>query len=130
VSTDNALENLPLAGDEVGLLEGLTSTRAIRRYRDEPIPEPVLRDILFAATRAPSGSNRQPFRFIVLTDSERARKAKELVAGAAQAIWAHKSRNDKYDKGSGVDPDSPKSRLARTMQSYVDDFARVPCLVF
>ncbi|MCZ6831878.1 MAG: nitroreductase family protein [Gammaproteobacteria bacterium] len=46
----------------MGLLEGLTSTRAIRRYRDEPIPEPVLRDMLFAATRAPCGSNRQPFR--------------------------------------------------------------------
>lgn len=129
MSTDTALENRPLASDEVGLLEGLASTRAIRRYREEPVPEAVLRDILFAATRAPSGSNRQPFRFVVLTDSERARKAKELIAGVAQAIWEHKSRSDQYDKGTGEDPDSPKSRLARTMQSYVDDFARVPCLI-
>jgi len=52
---------------DVGLYEGLVTTRAIRRYRDEAIPETHLRDMLFAATRAPSGSNRQPFRFVVLT---------------------------------------------------------------
>ncbi|MFM8356518.1 MAG: nitroreductase family protein, partial [Gammaproteobacteria bacterium] len=67
--TNTSLREQPVAPDTVGLLEGLGTTRAIRRYRDEPIPAAALRDILFAATRAPSGSNRQPFRFVVLTDS-------------------------------------------------------------
>ena len=53
------LDETRIAEDQVGLLEGLVTTRAIRRYLDEPIPDAVLRDILFAATRAPSGSNRQ-----------------------------------------------------------------------
>ena len=65
--------------DRVELLEGIRTTRAIRRYRPEPVPDDVLRDILFAATRAPSGSNRQPFRFMVFTDSPRAREVKELI---------------------------------------------------
>ena len=86
-----------------------------RRYRDEPIPDHVLRDMLFAATRAPSGSNRQPFRFVVLTDSPRAKKAKALIGETARQFWAQKRANDQYDKGSGADPDSPKSRMARTM---------------
>ncbi|MEZ5558064.1 MAG: nitroreductase family protein [Pseudomonadales bacterium] len=123
------LQHRPLAADSVGLLEGLTTTRAIRRYADEPIPEGVLRDILFAATRAPSGSNRQPFRFVVLTSGERARQAKALIGEAAQRIWSAKRQNDQYDKGSGADPDSPKSRMARTMQAYVDNLHLVPCLV-
>ena len=55
-----------LPPDTVGLLEGLTSTRAIRRFRPDPIPDEDLAAMLFAATRAPSGSNRQPFRFLVL----------------------------------------------------------------
>ena len=38
------------------LLDGLASTRTIRRYTDEPIPESDLATILFHATRAPSGS--------------------------------------------------------------------------
>lgn len=120
----------PFAGvDSVGLLEGLATTRSIRRYRDEPVPENVLRDILFAATRAPSGSNRQPFRFLVLTDSERARQAKQLIAVGAQKIWNAKSVRDGYDQGSGQDPSSPKARMGRTMQEYVDNFASVPVLI-
>ncbi|MEZ5255891.1 MAG: nitroreductase family protein [Ilumatobacteraceae bacterium] len=51
------------------------TTRAIRRYTADPIPDGDLRDILFAATRAPSGSNRQPFRFLVLTDGPTAAAA-------------------------------------------------------
>ena len=51
-----------LPADSVGLLEGVVTTRAVRRYRDEPVPPDVLRTVLFAATRAPSGSNRQPRR--------------------------------------------------------------------
>ena len=76
VSEDLASKELPM--DEVGLLEGLASTRSIRRYLDEPIPAEVLRAMLFAATRAPSGSNRQPFRFLVLTDGPKAAQAKKL----------------------------------------------------
>jgi hypothetical protein len=38
------LANSPLPTDTVGLLEGLASTRAIRRYRDEPVPPTALRD--------------------------------------------------------------------------------------
>ena len=121
--------DVPLHHDTIGLLEGLTTTRAIRRYRNEPVPDDVLRDILFAATRAPSGSNRQPFRFLVLTDSEKAIAAKQLVASGAQKVWGHKRGNDGYDSGSGSDQESPKARMARTMEEYVANFAQVPVLI-
>ncbi len=123
------LADAPLPKDNIGLLEGLSSTRAIRRYTNEAIPEQALRDMLFAATRAPSGSNRQPFRFLVLTDGKKAQQAKALIAKSAQQIWAIKLERDQYKKGSGTDENSPKSRMARTMQAYVDNFADVPCLV-
>lgn len=122
-------DNTPMSADTVGLLEGLTTTRAIRRYLNEPVPDNVLRDILFAATRAPSGSNRQPFRFIVLTDSEKAVRAKQLIATGAQKLWKHKRSADGYEERSGSVDDSPKARMARTMQEYVDNFASVPVLV-
>ncbi len=113
----------------VSLFEGLVSTRAIRRYTGERVPDEVLRDILFAATRAPSGSNRQPFRFIVLTDGPVAAEAKRLIGEGARRFWAAKRKADGYDQGSGVDIDSPKARLARTMQHYVDTYESVPVLV-
>ena len=118
-----------LTPDSVGLLEGLCSTRAIRRYRNEPIPDHALRDIMFAATRAPSGSNRQPFRFIVLSDSDVARQAKQLIATSAQTVWNAKRERDGYSEGSGSDPNSPKARMADVMEQYVKNFANVPVLV-
>jgi nitroreductase len=119
----------PLPADSLGLLEGLVTTRSIRRYLDEPVPADALRAMLFAASRAPSGSNRQPFRFLVLTDSEVGREAKALVGAAARRAWDRKRVADGYDRGSGQIDDSPKARMARAMQAYVDDFERAPVLV-
>jgi nitroreductase len=85
--------------------------------------------MLFAATRAPTGSNRQPFRFIVLTDGPKAQAAKSLIAEGARRVWTNKRENDGYDRGSGVVDDSPKARMAATMQRYTDEFERVPVLV-
>jgi len=110
-------------------LEALATTRAIRRYTDEPVTDEQLATILFAATRAPSGSNRQPFRFLVLRDGEPAAAAKALIAEAAQQFWAAKRARDGYDEGSGADPDSPKARMAATMDHYVSNLDRVPVLI-
>ena len=123
------LASTPLPADVVGMLEGLTSTRAIRRYTDEPVLPEALRAMLFAASRAPSGSNRQPYRFVVLTDGPNARAAKALIAEGARKAWGGKRVTDGYDEGSGTRDESPKARMARTMQQYVDDFETVPVLV-
>lgn len=123
------LRGLPLAADTVGLLEGLATTRAIRRYDPDPVPDGVLRDILFAATRAPSGSNRQPFRFLVLQHGPVAAEAKRLLATGARSLWDDKQRTDGYDRGSGAVDDSPKARMARTMAEYVATFEQVPVVV-
>jgi nitroreductase len=123
------LAQTALPPDQVGLLEGITTTRAIRRYTKDPVPDEALRAMLFAATRAPSGSNRQPFRFLVLTDGPKARAAKQLVAEGARKFWEAKRQADGYDRGSGADSSSPKARMARSMQHYVDHFSEVPVLV-
>ncbi len=130
-TTDDApdLAAAALPADVVGLLEGIATTRAIRRYTDEPVPDAALRAILFAATRAPSGSNRQPFRFVVLRDGEKAAQAKHLVAEGARRVWAGKRSTDGYDRGTGTVDDSPKARMARTMQHYVDHVAEAPVLI-
>jgi nitroreductase len=118
-----------LPTDTVGLLEGLCTTRAIRRYRPEAVPDHVLRDILFAASRAPSGSNRQPFRFLVLTDGPRAATAKRIVAAGARQVWGVKRSTDRYDQGSGADRTSPKAAMARTMEAYVEHLEQVPVMI-
>jgi len=111
---------------EPTLLEGLASTRAIRRYTADPLPEEDLATILWHGSRAPSGSNRQPFRFLVLRDGERARRAKALLGGAFRAAWAAKSAADGY---TGADAASPKARAAATMQHFVDHLEEAPVVI-
>ena len=114
---------------DIGLLEGMATTRAIRRYRDEPIPHDALAAIMFAATRAPSGSNRQPFRFLVLRDGPRAIEAKALLGQAFRTGWERKRAADGYEGGTGAIETSPKARMAAAMQQYVDRFERIPVVV-
>ena len=115
--------------DAVGLLEGMATTRAIRRFRSEPIPTADLNTMLWHATRAPSGSNRQSFRFIVLRDGPRAREARVLLGEAFRAQWSEKRRQDGYAAGSGTDPASRKGRMAAAMQQFVDRFEQTPVVV-
>ena len=123
------LADTPVHATDLSLIDALTSTRAIRRYTADPVPDDVLRDILFAATRAPSGSNRQPFRFLVLRDGPLAAAAKNLLADGARATWSAKIDRDGYARGSGTRSGSPKARMAATMEHYVAAFASVPVLI-
>ncbi len=85
--------------------------------------------MLFAATRAPSGSNRQPFRFVVLRDGPRAQQARRVLGEGFRAMWDEKRRADAYDAGSGAEPSSPKARMAATMQHFVDHVDEAPMIV-
>ena len=105
--------------DAIGLLEGLATTRAIRRYTDAPVADDDLATILWHAGRAPSGSNRQPFRFLVLRDGPNARAAKSLLGEAFRAGWNAKRESDGYRP----------SRFAESMQRYVDRFEQTPVVV-
>lgn len=115
--------------EEIGLLEGIATTRAIRRFRPDPIPDHDLSSILWHATRAPSGSNRQPARFLVLRGGPAATEAKALLGRAFRSMWAEKRREEGYDRGSGADDASPKARMARTMERFVDRFEETPVVV-
>jgi len=114
----------------ISALEALSTTRAIRRYTEEKIPSEVLNEILWFASRAPSGSNRQPFRFLAITHGDVADKVKSALGDSFRRGWAAKLQHDGYQSGSGQDSNSPKSRQAATMQHYVDHIEQVPVIVF
>jgi nitroreductase len=59
---------------EIGLFEAMYSSRALRRYKPDPVPDEVITKILDAAIRAPSGSNVQNWIFVVVKDPELKKK--------------------------------------------------------
>jgi nitroreductase len=52
------------------MYEGIVTTRAIRRFTDEPVTDEEVVTCIRAAVQGPSGGNIQPWQFLVVTDPE------------------------------------------------------------
>ena len=58
----------------MNLYEVIKSRYSVRSYLDRPVEQEKLDRILDAARLAPSGSNRQPWKFVVVRDTETRKK--------------------------------------------------------
>ena len=77
---------------EIGLYAAMSTLRAVRRLRPDPIPDEVLERVVRAATWAPSGGNRQPWRIVAVRDRRLVARLGELY----QPVWegyAQRSRS-------------------------------------
>ena len=67
------------------MITELLKTRfSVRQFRDQPIPDNVLQDILEAGRLSPSGGNEQPWAFGVITDRALIAQVAEI---ACQQTW-------------------------------------------
>jgi nitroreductase len=74
------------------LLDAIYTTRGIQKFKTDPVPDNVLRKVLEAAFQAPSGGNRQPWRFIVIRSPEVKHTLSELAIQAAKEQAAMSGR--------------------------------------
>ncbi len=58
-------------GEPPSLYRSLMTTRAMRRFTDEPVDDAQIEGCLAAAVQASSGGNIQPYQFLVVTDADR-----------------------------------------------------------
>jgi coenzyme F420-0:L-glutamate ligase/coenzyme F420-1:gamma-L-glutamate ligase len=63
----------------------LRTRRSIRRFKPDPVPDSVIESILHTATFAPSAHNRQPWRFVVVTDSSVKTRLGEAITSKMRA---------------------------------------------
>ena len=75
--------------EEIGLFEAIYSQRAIREFKPDPVPDEVIHKLIEAATKAPSGSNRQSWKFLVIRDIELKRKIGEYYNQARAARYGN-----------------------------------------
>jgi iodotyrosine deiodinase len=59
--------------------EMLDARRSVRMFAPDPVPRSVIDDIIRAASTAPSGAHRQPWRFVVVGDVETKRHIREAA---------------------------------------------------
>ena len=70
---------------DIGLYDAMSSCRAVRRLRPDPVPEDVIERVLQAAAWAPTGGNNQPWRIIAVRDPA----AKQALGKLYQPVWAN-----------------------------------------
>ena len=54
----------------MNVIEAIRRKRAIRKYKDQPLPHEVIEQILYAGRRAQSSKNSQPWHFIAIQHRE------------------------------------------------------------
>ena len=71
------------------IIKAIEDRRSIRKFQDKVVPKEIIERILELATKAPSGKNRQPWRFVVLQNNSK----DELVKIMNDALNQHKEQN-------------------------------------
>jgi F420 biosynthesis protein FbiB-like protein len=87
----------------------LRTRRSIRRFKPDPIPDPIIQSILSTATCAPSAHNRQPWRLVVVTDSS-------VKARLAEAMARDFERDLIRD---GISPEKIQIQLKRSKERII-----------
>lgn len=57
--------------DFLDIKQAILDRRSIRSYQDRPIPREMIEELLELAIKAPSGKNRQPWRFVILESQKK-----------------------------------------------------------
>ena len=60
------------------MINEIRTRRSVRKYTDQPVSEAIVAQILESARIAPSGSNTQPWHFIVVRSDETRKKLTEV----------------------------------------------------
>jgi nitroreductase len=97
MTTEPIASAVPAAPGMAGAAEtaavdaAITSRRSIRAYLPQPVPRALIEEILAVASRAPSGTNTQPWKVHVLTGAARDTLCERVLAAHndPQAATAH-----------------------------------------
>ncbi|RQP25762.1 nitroreductase [Piscinibacter terrae] len=66
--------------DKASVDAAITSRRSIRAFLPTPVPRETIEEILAVASRAPSGTNTQPWNVYVLTGESKAALSRKILA--------------------------------------------------
>lgn len=116
------MDTLPLSPDEL-----LTTTRAVRRRLDlqRPVPVELVRECLEVALQAPSGSNRQGWHWVVVTDAGQ-RRAVAAVYRRSWDTYAASGRSAGELFADDPERGPVQRRVGASARHLADHLAEVP----
>ena len=120
------MSHLNLSADDV-----LRTTRAVRKRLDfdRPVEESVLRECLELAVQAPSGSNSQAWRWVVVTDADKKKALADLYAQAFDIYKGMDGNAGNVYQGDDRERIEQQGRVMDSAQFLADNMHRVPAMV-
>ena len=124
--------------DEWNAIErAVLQRRSVRNYKDEPVPDHLIRRVLEAGRFAPSAGNCQPWQFIVITDKALIAKMDEAVVTMSKGLWAAYQIDEAVKGMGGVAETTPYAFEPRALWGGVGTISReemipslgAPCVI-
>jgi nitroreductase len=116
-----------MAGErEPGIFEVMFSARAMRRLKPEPVPREVLIRLIEAAIQAPTPSNTQTWRWIIVCDAEQKRRLAELNR---TAVTAYMQRGSALITADDPAEAARAARARAALQWQADHLQDVPAII-
>jgi nitroreductase len=106
--------------------QAMFTQRAIRRLKTDPLSDADLETLLTAAARAPSGGNRQPWRFLAVRDQT---LKDQLAEWYVEAYWARR-RQRGFAGPEDIPKDDSSGQAALHFSTNPGNYARAPILLF
>jgi len=75
-------------------LDFMRTRRTVREFSDEPVPFELIEAAIKTASTAPSGANRQPWRFVVVSNPEVKRQIREAAENEERAFYEHRAPDE------------------------------------
>jgi nitroreductase len=113
---------------DFGLFEAMYTSRALRRFKPDPVPEDVVFQLIDAAIRAPTGHNSQDWRFVLVTDQDAKAKMQEW----SERAWtmAFRQYADPSTGQAALDALPRTQRLSiQSVKDMAHTLAQVPLIV-
>lgn len=105
----------------MSLDEAMSTQRAIRRLKPDPVDDALVLKLIELALKAPTGSNAQNWEFVVVRD----RAVKERLGALNRGAWRIYGGIGRYLSRN----DARMQRLLDAVQWQADHFAEVPVIV-
>src|SRR5229473_3325022 len=107
------------------LYEAIYTTRSMRRLKPDPVDPALIVKVIEAATMGPSGHNRQPWIFIVVTEQQTKNFVAERYRKAWETVFTPAEREVVAN-----DPQSQRGRNLRSAKYLAEHIADVPVMIF
>jgi iodotyrosine deiodinase len=75
-------------------LDAMRTRRTVRDFSPDPVPFEIIETAIRTAASAPSGANRQPWRFVVVSNPEIKRQIRQAAEEEERAFYEHRAPDE------------------------------------